>query len=636
MVPPPSGAPPATTVRPSSSTTSRTAGSTKRFAVLPSQHGMVKGYRIDPNGSAFTVALRTQLLGLVDRELLRAATRRALAESDCTRVRFDVDDEPMTQHLGAEIEPYIVDLTAAPDPSEAVRRWCRERTDLPFDLRSDDPLMEFAVLAVGPQETWYYQRAHHSVVDGYGAQILRTRALEIYGELIGGAPAAPAQTSSIVELVEQEQHESSESEQFWVDYLAGVPERMSPTESQALIRSHAHEHSARVSAQARTALGDTLRNRVWSYPVIAAVSAYVAAACEQHEAVIGAPVVARDTPLERRVATMMMCVLPLRLAVEPGGDLAAATRRAAKEMRAVRPHNRARPEHLLSVVPVAWRTGRIHGPTVNVIPFEEELVSEGLELHTEPVRRGPAFDLLITVVPTNDAGLRVEVSANPSHYTDDETRWHTQRIAELLERLAAQPGVALDEVELRMAAEIEAAERLAVEQVAVEEVVEQSGQRSGEHGRGPSGDRPVYGEVLSVAQVLCPDLADDAPRGLAVLDLLGRPARFGMVGRVHVVSGGSLHETELLAQVLPDGLRYRGPADQRRLVAGAYVEADGVAAEVRHAAGVHAASARWDARNLRIDVTPEHGVDPVELAARVKTIAPRGSRARVTVGEPYG
>ena len=585
----------------------------RRLPLVPAQRGMLQGHLTDPASPAWGVALLTELVGQVDDAVLAECLRRVSLEMPSLRLRFDVSTDPATQHVADLTDDVVVTtpLGAADDEAAAARHLAARLAAEPWDVPGGGPLVRNTLL-VGRTGVWWVQRALHAVVDGYGAWLGRNRVVEHYNHLVSGTELPDRAYPSVEELVAQPRRSEDDQRDFWREYLQGAPERVSPADRAHHVVARPHRHDVVLPSSVRVGLGATVGNRVWTYPLIAAGAAYVARVSEEDSAVVGVPVLGRDTAIDLATTVNMMNVLPLRVPVEPDDDLASLTRRVIDSARSTRPHQQTPTETIFEAVPSAWRAGRLHGPTINVMPYDDDPVIPGVTVTTQALQRGPVYDLLLTIHPLADGSLAVECEAHREIYTLAQTRWHAERFATFVTRLAGATAP-LAEVDHRLLQEIEAADELARPRTA----------------RVPHDAAPgaTWGDVVSAEQLTVPGLDASVPRGYEIRDALGRATAFTQVGELVAHTGTGPVATGQLVASLPDGrLRLHGPVEGRRQVYGRHVEADGVAHAVALLDGVESCTATWEGRRLSLTVTLTPGASEADVARAAKQTAPSGTR----------
>ena len=123
----------------------------------------------------------------------------------------------------------------------------------PVDLQHD-PLWVCELIQLAADRYVWYHRAHHIILDGYGASLLSNRLAVLYTALVAKQEPPPHDFGRLTELLEEEDaYRASErferDRRFWREQLAHLPDpvslasRVSPG-AQGLLR-----RTARLSAE---------------------------------------------------------------------------------------------------------------------------------------------------------------------------------------------------------------------------------------------------------------------------------------------------------------------------------------------------------------------------------------------------
>src|SRR5690606_34682330 len=139
---------------------------------------------------------------------------------------------------------------------------------------------------------------------------------------------------------------------------------------------------------------------------------------------IGVPYMGRMGSASARVPAMVMNVLPLRVAPDeaaPLDDYLAEVARASAE---ARKHGRYRSEQLRRDLGLLGGNRRLHGPLVNVQPYDRPPRFAGLEVTLRVTGTGPVEDINFTFRGDGAGTLSIEVDANPDLYDAADVAAH--------------------------------------------------------------------------------------------------------------------------------------------------------------------------------------------------------------------
>ena len=184
------------------------------------QHAVWIAQQLTPDDPLFTCGVSFDLPGPVDAELLDAAVRQAVAETDALRVRFVGD--PVRQIVDDSIAGglLVVD-TVAPD------EWIDARQSEVIPL--DGELFQHVLLRISPDEHRFYLRYHHILLDAYGQVLHSRRIAEIYRALLTGQRPAACEFGSLAAVLsEQDTYRASarfqRDREYWTAELGELPE----------------------------------------------------------------------------------------------------------------------------------------------------------------------------------------------------------------------------------------------------------------------------------------------------------------------------------------------------------------------------------------------------------------------------
>ncbi|TWS19796.1 hypothetical protein FK529_06485 [Tsukamurella asaccharolytica] len=400
---------------------------------LPSQVAMLQLAAQRPGSRALAVdaAWRTDL-PIDTNALVRAATA-ALDETEAAAIGVVIDGA--ARFVPAARAPVGTESF----PSEERFRTWRAAGTLPLD---GGPLVRATVARIGAAHA-VRLLAHHAVLDGYAIARVFRRIVERLRAEADGAPLPYERRGDLGALAAAAAPLRPPAPSFWSAATDGVGE---PGREIGFSDRAASPADAPRQERARITVPGIAGRRAWPGEAVGIVAAYTARHLGADDARVGVTASLRRTALERATPTQWMAVVPARLAVPPGVTpavlaadlqlwLAAASERIAQG---------ERPEQLLTAVPAAWRTGRLYGPIVNVLP---DVRVEGWSL--DVTAWGPVADCLISVYPEPGDELVVDGVFHPAGYDAARAAAHVDAIAALLGRALRAPHVPVPDVPAR-------------------------------------------------------------------------------------------------------------------------------------------------------------------------------------------
>lgn len=417
------------------------------------QEGLWYAQRLDPANPIFNPAHRTTLRGPLDVARFERAVNQALSEAESLSLRFEDRPDGPAQRIDPARAPRleIRDLRHLPETRahEQADDWIRADLRRPVDP-TRDPLSGQVLFLCGPALALWYQRVHHLAADGYGMALIEGRAIRLYRALGENAadrepPLAPLAPVWDEDRAWRADPKRAQAREFWLAQCAGHVPVASLAAGSAL---SAHD-CLRLERDAPAALVESLRTLEaatevgWPDILTALGAAYVARHLGPSTCVTGVPAMGRLGSRSARAVATVMNVLPWAWTPDEDAPLADTLRNAARSLRGLRRHSRYRAEHLRRDLALPGGLPRLHGPILNVLPFDAPYEAAGLDASQAVLCTGPVEDLTLGFRAAPDGGgLRLEIEANPALYTGEQARTHLRRLEAFLAAALAAPRLA--------------------------------------------------------------------------------------------------------------------------------------------------------------------------------------------------
>ncbi|MFF0532461.1 non-ribosomal peptide synthase/polyketide synthase [Nocardia amikacinitolerans] len=430
--------------RPNGNAASHTPSPTP-FSLAPAQLGLWYAQLLEPE-IPINVAQYVDVRGELDAALLQEVSRDAALDYGSTLVRLGEDGGTPYQCVDPElsIEVPLIDFRSHADPIAAATEWMRADACAPVDLVRDR-LFAGAVLRVADRRYFWYLRAHHIVLDGYGALTNTMRVAERYtARVLGTEPEAirPGSLEALVEgeIAYRESGRYQTDRAHWAERVAGLDgvtsldPRTAPRAASNLIvgRGLPDELVERMNAVAES------QDSTIAVVLLAAFAGYLGRLTDRDDVVLSLPVTARTTAAMRRSAGMLSNIVPLRMALGAAtwGDLLRATR---VEVAGALRHQRYRHEDIRRDAEHDGRPARraLFGPLANIMLFRSDLTLGTTTGRYHVLSTGPVEDLSLNVYYGERDRVHVDFEANPNLYAADDLARHHARFLQYLERLVA-------------------------------------------------------------------------------------------------------------------------------------------------------------------------------------------------------
>ncbi|MER1967919.1 amino acid adenylation domain-containing protein [Castellaniella sp. GW247-6E4] len=407
------------------------------------QEGLWYAQRLDPTSPIFNPAHCTTLRTALDVPRFTQAVNQALAEAQALSLRFDEHPAGPVQALDPARAPRLEvrDLRASPESQalEQARAWIRRDLARPVNPLID-PLARQVLFLCGPTTTLWYQRVHHLAADGYGMALVEGRAIRLYHALVTGTtsgepPLAPLAPVWAEDRAWRSSAARDAARAFWLAHCAGRMPAASLATGTALSAATClrEEHAAPIALVDALQALEAATEVSWPDILTALGAAYVARHLGPADCVVGVPAMGRLGSRSARAVATVMNVVPWVCPLDETAPLPELLAAAARALRGIRRHSRYRAEHLRRDLALPGGLPRLHGPILNVLPFDAPYAAAGLDASQAVLCTGPVEDLTFSFRAAPDGGdLRIEVEANPALYSAAQAQAHLARLTAFL------------------------------------------------------------------------------------------------------------------------------------------------------------------------------------------------------------
>ena len=351
----------------------------------------------------------------------------AALDASTARLVADADGPHLVLHSGT---PSIVDrisMIDEHDPKSAAETWMAEETAAP--MPTSGPLIRCALIHLGPEHWILYARAHHILLDGYGAGLLIRHAAARYRRAVDGdngpeprhTPPAPRPVTAILD--HEDRYRGSSRERLDREHWRGTaiddvePLHVGDPGAAFTVTRDVVGHDLR-PARFHEIHEVATRAGVPSIAVLLAAGALLLARLRSRDRVpLTLVTSARTSAALRATAGTMSNLLPLVIDGGPDTTVDDHLRAVAATMSGALRHQHYRYEAILSDAERSTGGGlpdRL-GPVVNILPAPPPLsLGAGLDSSFRVLSTGPVADLNLNVYPGRRDGLRVEIETNPA------------------------------------------------------------------------------------------------------------------------------------------------------------------------------------------------------------------------------
>lgn len=316
----------------------------ERSALSLSQREIYLEYKLAPSSNLHTIGGFIQISGPLDAAFFLRALQDTVEENDTFGIRLcETQSGAHVTYLRPSIEVPILDFSAN---SEALSEWMRKRFRDRIDILGA-PLFEFALLRESPASHYWFIKAHHVIIDGWGISLLGKSVAAKYSMLsVCGTPTVltPPPYADFVENdlrhLGTPTHVANRS--YWREVMAKAP---SP-----LFAPVAGNGSGEISERLADVLNAQTFCRLTDFGVRHGASAFtVLMACLyvffsraylRSDIIFGYPILNRASPDERAKIGLFTRLLPLRVSAAPTATFRELVELVAKAQRSNLRHRR--------------------------------------------------------------------------------------------------------------------------------------------------------------------------------------------------------------------------------------------------------------------------------------------------------
>ncbi|MFR9749936.1 AMP-binding protein [Nocardia sp. 004] len=407
---------------------------TTPIALTAAQRGIVDAQRLWPDSRAFLLAEYLALHGPVDPTALAEAIRRMITDVQAQRIRLIHTEHGPHQIIGLpdEVPVTVHDLTQLADPHAEAMTIMRADLDTPSDPHHG-VTTHHRILVLDNEQVYWYHRAHHIALDGYGFALCARRVADHYRA--GTGDTVPPLTHSLTDVIADDTayHGSTRCAEDGTHWRTTLTGRSAPT---LTATPHPPTIGTHRTRRPLTSWQPAPRTRIdIAESILAAVAIYLARRTGERDVALGVPMMNRIGSPAATVPCMVLNAIALPVRVDPDETIAELTTRIGAELRTARRHARYRHERLRAELGLIGGGRSLLGPMVNIMPFDYDLGLPGIQVRAHNLSAGPVEDLSINLyLRTGTAELVLD--ANPHCYTPRTLDQH----ADALHRTITEAG----------------------------------------------------------------------------------------------------------------------------------------------------------------------------------------------------
>jgi hypothetical protein len=237
------------------------------------QLGIQVAHNLNLDAAAHNIACFFEIQGPLDTAFMDAALRHVVDEVDALHLSLTETPDGPRRAFKRRTDWTLLslDYSDVADGVAAARSWMRRDIAQPVDLLRDS-LFVFALIRVGPERTFFYQRCHHIIIAGLSVGLIEIHLAEVYTAMAEGQAPSPRFFGPLPAVLEESRRYEDSSEhdadrKFWHQYLEGWSEPLHLIDREMPASARLIRTSIRLSAAKERVLG-AIFGRSW--PVAAA------------------------------------------------------------------------------------------------------------------------------------------------------------------------------------------------------------------------------------------------------------------------------------------------------------------------------------------------------------------------------
>lgn len=378
-------------------------------------------FTFHPDEPVSTVAHYVTITGAVDADALARAIAQTAEEADVLALRFRETPEGVRQRVEPDRAPQLLTLDLRDDPAPEARAMKLMEQDFTatLDLRRD-PLSAQWLMRTGDDRWIWYNRGHHSVLDGYSMLLLEQRCAQIYRHLVGagpeGAPFLPFPRFIEEDRAYPATPAFAKDRAYWAAQLSGDV-------SLPVLQKGGEDYTAE-GFEAECPLPEGFVPRLmqragdlaigWPDLLVLITGAYLSQRLPYAGSALPVwlPYMSRMGSVSAAIPSLTVNILPLLVTPKADETFASYLTRGASDLKRLRRHGRYRVEQLAADRGIGAGSRFFFSPLVNVLPFGPPEF-EGCEAEREVLSNGPADGFNVTFRSGSDgSGMTLFLEAD--------------------------------------------------------------------------------------------------------------------------------------------------------------------------------------------------------------------------------
>ncbi|MGK7901221.1 MAG: condensation domain-containing protein [Hormoscilla sp.] len=306
---------------------------------------------LHPDVPLYNIGGYARIEGEIAPALFEKAINRVIAENDALRIIIHAGEGLPTQTFAENVRITLEfqDFSTQENAREAAIEWMEQEFVKPFQLY-EELLFKIALCKAADNCYYYFHKAHHLIVDGWGFSMIVQRIASAYNALVSEQKSEP-QYYSYKDFIHKDRTypnsaKIAKDRQYWHDKYSELPEPL-------LLRRYAEQFQGQTIPSQRSTLRvkRSFYNQIAKFAVnhkvspfhviLGALYCYFLRTGHREDFTIGLPLLNRNTVAFKKTVGMFMSVSPAWFRFGTDLSVAELLEKISKEL-----HKEYRHQHL--------------------------------------------------------------------------------------------------------------------------------------------------------------------------------------------------------------------------------------------------------------------------------------------------
>ncbi|WP_176765681.1 condensation domain-containing protein [Vibrio xiamenensis] len=395
-----------------------------------------------PSANIDTVAHCVAINGKLDSDAFIAALNQTLSETEIFRTRFSAAGEMILAAFDMAPTAQMCDLSAVPQANHQAWQEMEKDAQTAVNL-VENPLTLHRLYKISEHQFYWYTRAHHILLDGYGMMLFEQRCCQWYQHFTSGKTLSQPFKPYADYLLEEQRYSASRKyhldRHFWQNYL---DEDNLLTLTDADYDPNACRevcHQVLFEPRFATRLNAICQQLAIGWPdaLVALTSLYLQQSplSDNDESVVWLPFMNRWGSVAANIPGLMVNILPYKHKNAPRSNLKDYLLHCRSELRELYCHGRYRIEQIEQDHNLTAKQSYFMTPFINVMPFDAPHLPDcQLEHHVLAAGSAEGLNITFRGAPGSEQFCAF-IEADVNSYSEAKLDQHAIDLALFFERL---------------------------------------------------------------------------------------------------------------------------------------------------------------------------------------------------------